>query len=263
MSGEKRSLELSVDVIGTPKQVWQAVATGPGITSWYVPHEVEEASGGTMTASFGSAPEMQVTGRVATWEPPTRVVFDGGDPSEGLVFDWLIEPHPDGGSCTVRLVNGGFDTAPEWDAQYDAMEQGWKLFLRNLQLHLEHFAGQSATASLPMAGVPTAGDDVWPALMESLGVEGQPGVGDVVRVSGDGDLHLQGQVVEITGSKIVMLVDSPAPGTAFIAAEQAGGFLQASIWSYLYGEAGKTSAVQDGPRWQAHLDGFAETVNAG
>ena len=64
---------------GTPEEVWQAIATGPGISSWYVPHTVEEREGGAATASFGPGPEMTVPGRVAAWEPPRRIVFDGGE----------------------------------------------------------------------------------------------------------------------------------------------------------------------------------------
>ncbi len=50
---ERRSIELEIEVPGTPEEVWRAIATGPGITSWYVPHEVEEREGGAALASFG------------------------------------------------------------------------------------------------------------------------------------------------------------------------------------------------------------------
>ena len=107
MTDDHRSIELEVEVVGTPEEVWRAIATGPGISSWYVPHEVEEREGGAATASFGPGPEMQVAGRVAAWDPPRRVVFDGGDAGEGLAFEWLVEAR-EGGSCVVRLVNSGF-----------------------------------------------------------------------------------------------------------------------------------------------------------
>jgi uncharacterized protein YndB with AHSA1/START domain len=42
----RRSVELEFDLPGTPEQVWQAIATGPGITCWFVPSEVEERKGG-------------------------------------------------------------------------------------------------------------------------------------------------------------------------------------------------------------------------
>ena len=93
---------------------------------------------------------MQVPGRVAAWEPPRRVVFDGGEDVTGLAFEWLVEAR-DGGTCVVRLVNTGFGSGDEWDAQYDGMTEGWQLFLLNLKLHLAHFAGQTARSMLPTA----------------------------------------------------------------------------------------------------------------
>ena len=39
---DRRAIELEVEVPGTPEEVWRAIATGPGISSWYVPHTVEE-----------------------------------------------------------------------------------------------------------------------------------------------------------------------------------------------------------------------------
>ena len=123
MTDETRNLELEVEVVGTPEEVWQAIATGPGISSWYVPHRVEERAGGAASARFGPGPEMEIPGRVAEWEPPTRIVFDGGEGVEGMAFEWTIEAKG-GGTCVVRLVNTGFGSGEEWDAQYDAMRDG-------------------------------------------------------------------------------------------------------------------------------------------
>ena len=51
MSDESRSIQLEVEVSGSPEEVWRAIATGPGISSWYVPHTVEERDGGAATAT--------------------------------------------------------------------------------------------------------------------------------------------------------------------------------------------------------------------
>ena len=59
---------------------------------------------------------MTVPGRVAAWEPPHRVLFAGAEGDEGLAFEWLVEARA-GGSCVVRLVNSGFGSGAEWDAQ--------------------------------------------------------------------------------------------------------------------------------------------------
>jgi uncharacterized protein YndB with AHSA1/START domain len=182
---DDRSIELEIEVPGTPEEVWRAIATGPGISSWYVPHTVEERQGGAANASFGAAPEMQVAGRVAAWEPPYRVVFDGGDADAGLAFEWLVEAR-DGGSCVVRLINSGFGSGDEWDAQYDGMAEGWLLFLLNLKLHLTHFAGQTATAMLPTAMWTGPREQTWADLTGALGLPAAPAVGERVEVASDG-----------------------------------------------------------------------------
>ena len=35
----RRSVTVEVEVPGTPEEVWQAIATGPGVSSWFVPTE--------------------------------------------------------------------------------------------------------------------------------------------------------------------------------------------------------------------------------
>ena len=41
----RRSIQVEVEVPGTPEEVWQAIATGPGISSWFAPTEFEERDG--------------------------------------------------------------------------------------------------------------------------------------------------------------------------------------------------------------------------
>jgi len=192
-----------------------------------------------MVASFG--PGMDAPGRVAAWEPPARVLFDGGDADSGLAFEWLIEAR-DGGTCVVRLVNSGFGSGEGWDDQYDAMESGWGLFLFNLRLHLEHFAGQRATALLPMGA--------WP-------VEQDRAVGESITIDLTDGLGLAGTVAKATEHSISLLLTEPAVGTGFIAAEAAGGDSSVSIWTYLYGENRATLSERDAPRWATWLDANA------
>ena len=252
MTDNKRSLEFEVEVIGTPEQVWEAIARGPGISSWYVPHTVEEEQGGATTARFGPGPEMEVPGRVKAWEPPQRIVLDGGGEDEGLAFEWLVEAR-DGGSCVVRLVNTGFGVGDDWDNMYDGMAEGWKMFLRNLQLHLEHFAGQAATTSMPGAEWDGDQSELWTMLTEGLGMPPRPTLGEKLTLQANADLELTGKVVEVAEWWFVLLTEYPAPGTALIALERIGDRNQASIWTYLYGEAGQQAAT-DEAAWQEWLE---------
>lgn len=252
MSDDPRSIELEIEVPGSPEAVWRAIATGPGISSWYVPHTVEERAGGAATASFGPGPEMQVTGRVAAWEPPHRIVFDAGEGVEGLAFEWLVEAR-DGGTCVVRLVNTGFGTGAEWDAQYDGMVEGWLLFLLNLRLHLEHFPGQTARAMLPTATWAGPRAAAWAALTDALGIPASPAPGERVQVSAPDAPPLAGVVADSGPWQIALLLDEPAPGTAFVTVEGDGEPVSVSIWSYLYGTDGAAAAERDEPRWRDWL----------
>ncbi|MCY4630028.1 MAG: SRPBCC domain-containing protein [bacterium] len=252
MSDEQRSIELEVEVPGRPEEVWRAVATGPGISSWYVPHTVEERAGGVGTASFGPEPEMQVPGRVAVWEPPRRVVFAGGEEFGGLTFEWTVEPRGDD-TCVVRLVNGSFGTSAEDDAQFDGMTEGWRLFMFNLRLHLEHFAGRTATAVTPMALWAGPREAAWSALSSGLGIPVDPAVGDRIEVTASDAPELAGTVVDVDPRWVALLLDRPAPGTAFLAVEGDGEHVTTSIWSYLYGPDGAAAAARDDPRWRQWL----------
>lgn len=70
----RRSVEAEAEVPGTPEEVWQAIATGPGISSWFVPSQVDERVGGTTLANFG--PGMESVGTITTWDPPRRYVAE-------------------------------------------------------------------------------------------------------------------------------------------------------------------------------------------
>lgn len=249
---QTRSIELEIEVQGTPEEVWQAIATGPGVSSWYVPHTIEEREGGAASARFGPGPEMQVDGRVAAWEPPSRFVLDGGEGVPGLAFEWLIETRS-GDTCIVRLVNSGFSSDAEWDDQYDGMTEGWKLFLLNLQLHLEHFRGRTATAMLPTSPWEGSRIDAWRELTAALGISDSPAIGSQVTIEPESGLLLAGTVVDVANWRLALLLDQPAEGTAFIAAETVNNQTGVSVWSYLYGPDGADIAARDEPRWQSWL----------
>ena len=243
-----RSIELEVEVAGTPEEVWEAVATGPGISSWYVPTTVEERLGGATTSKFGPGDEMQVAGRITAWEPPRRVVFEGDGVEGGLAFEWLVEARS-GGTCVVRLVNSGFGRGGEWDDQYDGMVEGWKLFLHNLQLHRANFAGRVATSSLPLAVWEGPADAAWKRLTGDLGVAPSPEPGDRFEVSAGDAPPLAGTVERVAATMVTLLLDRPAPGTGFLAVEGAGEQVSVSVWAYLYGDDRDEIAARDEPRW--------------
>src|SRR5215216_3228997 len=131
---ERRSVELAVEVPGTPEQVWRAIATGPGISSWFVPTEVEEREGGALTFHLG--PGMASTGTVTAWEPPLRFAYEERDWNPNappLATEMFVEARS-GGTCVVRLVHSLFASSDEWDDQLESFEAGWPPFFQILRL---------------------------------------------------------------------------------------------------------------------------------
>lgn len=233
-----RKIDLSVEVPGTPEEVWQAIATSPGITSWFIPITVEEREGGQVTLEWGDYGTE--TGKVTAWEPPHRFAYEGGG-EEPLAYEWLVEAR-DGGTCIVRLVNSGFGEGSDWDGQYDGMSEGWPLFLENLRLQLERFAGRFVVRSaIPTVMLPGPGQPAWELLCETVGVRPDLSVGDRFETTGEGVPALAGTVAHTVRRPKVrdyhLVLDAPAPGTAIVAAEGDGDQVAASIYLYLHADA--------------------------
>jgi uncharacterized protein YndB with AHSA1/START domain len=189
-AADERTNDLSVEVPGSPEEVWEAIATGPGISSWFVPHEFAATEGAPVRADFGSG--FFDAGSVAAWEPPHRLVMRG-DGDQTLAFEWLVEA-ADGGGCVVRLVCTGFGSGEDWDAQYHGMAEGWQLFLANLRLHLTHFRGQHARSIIPSGVVQGTRDSAFESLCTTLGVSADLRVGDTIDVTAAGAPRISGQV---------------------------------------------------------------------
>lgn len=60
----KRWVEMELIVPGTPEQVWQAMATGPGNTAWFTRTTIDERVGGAVRFDFG--PNGNSAGEVST-----------------------------------------------------------------------------------------------------------------------------------------------------------------------------------------------------
>jgi uncharacterized protein YndB with AHSA1/START domain len=101
---EPRRFELEVEVPGTPEQVWEAIATGAGTECWFIPAEIDEREGGTVSLDIGSG--MAEAGVVTAWDRPRRFAYEeqweapeGG--SERIATEFLVEARA-GGTCVVR-----------------------------------------------------------------------------------------------------------------------------------------------------------------
>jgi uncharacterized protein YndB with AHSA1/START domain len=59
----RRWVEMEFLVPGTPEQVWHAIATGPGMSSWFTPTKVDEHVGGAIAFDFGDETAARISHR--------------------------------------------------------------------------------------------------------------------------------------------------------------------------------------------------------
>ncbi|HVR23208.1 MAG TPA: SRPBCC domain-containing protein, partial [Candidatus Polarisedimenticolia bacterium] len=90
----RRWVRVEVEVPGTPEEVWQAIATGPGISSWFVPAEFEERDGKPVAVKLNFGPGMESRSVVTACEPPRKwaTQSDGWVPgSPPIANEWSVE----------------------------------------------------------------------------------------------------------------------------------------------------------------------------
>src|SRR5450631_941635 len=108
-SSGRRSLQVEFEVPGTPEEVWQAIATGPGISSWFVPAQIEERDGKPVAMTLHFGPGMEARSALTAWDPPRMFVAQGeswgGAPP--IAIEWSVEARA-GGVCRVRIVQSLF-----------------------------------------------------------------------------------------------------------------------------------------------------------
>ena len=235
MSNEReRTIDLSVEVPGTPEEVWAAIATGPGISSWFATCDVEGRVGGTITTDYGE--HGKDTAHVTDWDPPRRLRGEAPFADGTLAHEWLVEAR-EGDTCVVRVVASGFGTGDDWDAAYDGLSNGWRIFLENLRLHLVHFGGRQARMLHEVAPLPGAtADAAWRSLCDALGVPAELRAGERFEVTADGVPALAATVESVLPNAYMLRVEAPLPGTGFVSAERYAENVMLHVALYLYGD---------------------------
>jgi uncharacterized protein YndB with AHSA1/START domain len=249
----RRSITVETEVPGTPEQVWRAIATGPGISAWFVPTEID---GDTMTMHWG--PGIESTATVKTWEPQKRFVAESSDLGPNappMATEWIVEARG-GGTCVVRVVHSLFASTDDWDAQLEGIEEGWPVFFEVLRLYLRHHFGEPSASVQVMSPVAGSPAEAWAALAGPLGLEGaRPGGRTGPRAPGVPPFA--GVVERATrmeqGQGLVLRLEEPAPGVAILGAQVCGG-LMASVSLYLYGTGAAAAAKRDEPAWRAWMN---------
>ena len=216
----RRSVQVEVEVPGTPEEVWQAIATGPGISSWFVPTEFEERDGKPVAVklNFGPGMEPRCRGDGLGSAPDVRRGGRGlvrGSPP--IATEWSVEARA-GGVCVVRVVHSLFASTDDWDNQLEGTESGWPGFFRILRLYLTHFRGQRSALMQWMAPAAGTEAEAWETLTAALGLKGVS-VGQ--RWTAPAGVPALGGVVEPVNQNpydALLRLDKPGPGVAALGA---------------------------------------------
>ncbi|MDQ3947379.1 MAG: SRPBCC domain-containing protein [Actinomycetota bacterium] len=172
--------EVALDA--TPEQVWEAIATGPGLAAWFMPMEIDPDSN-----------------MVVAWEPGKRLTIETPPAGDGSTqaFEYLIEARGEGTSI-LRFVHSGFG-GDDWDDEYESMMgMGWDMYLHTLAQYLVHFAGRRAVYVEAEGPPASARQDSWPLLAGALGVAEPVEPGAAVRFELPGAGPIDGVVDYVT-----------------------------------------------------------------
>lgn len=246
-------LAFSVEVPGTAEQVWAAVATAKGISSWFLPTELEEREGGAL--HFHMGPEMGSDGHVAAWEPPRRMVYEedwaalmgkGADELSPMTSEFLVEARS-GGTCVVHVTTSGFGTGADWEAEWWAdMDQSWRPFFDNLRLYLTHFPGQAATQLEASAFHTAQVDALWSAVGGALDLGAE---GSTIEAHG-----ATGVVERVGARQALVRLSAPVPGLLSLFAHDMGdGQAYAGVRAYLFAPDAAEYVRREEPAWREWL----------
>ncbi|WP_419994853.1 SRPBCC family protein [Streptomyces boninensis] len=239
-----------VEVPGTPEEVWEVIATGPGIEAWFVPAEVEPREGGrfvTYHGEFGAS-----EGVVTAWEPPHRLGYDEPDwqgpdtPVPPWNTEILVEA-VSGDTCVVRLSSGFLAGGDDWHEDIDGTLEGWTAALRNLRIYLTHFAGLPVTTLQVMHQLPEGAP--MPDVLAAAGLAGvRPGQ-DVESASTAP--RVRGTVEAVDGKTVTIRATEPAAGIFELATAEWGDTRMVVARGAFYGPDGAAARDREQPAWEA------------
>ena len=253
----RRSVQVEVEVPGTPEEVWQAIATGPGISSWFVPAEFEERDGKPVAVTLNFGPGMESRSVVTAWDPPRMFAAqgDGWGGSPPIADEWSVEARG-GGICVVRVVHSLFASTDDWDNQLEGTESGWPGFFRILRIYLTHFRGQRSAMMQWMAPAAGTEAEAWETLTAALGLKGVSAGQRWTAPAGVPALSGLVEHVEHGSQRpcnALLRLDKPGPGTAALGAVNYGGPM-VTLSFYLYGAQAAETVARETPLWQAWIE---------
>src|SRR5213593_4027411 len=182
--------ELQADA--TAEQAWDAIATGRGMDSWFMGRNtIEPRQGGTATWSIG---EYTATSTVTAWDPPTRFAFTQEPGPDGSFhrFDYQVSERS-GGGIAIRYEHTGM-LGDDWEAEYEAMQEGDPAYVFKLHQYLTYFAGRYGVSVEAFGPEITDRERAMAIYREVLGLGYDVGIDTPVKTALDGVGTIDGSV---------------------------------------------------------------------
>jgi len=176
--GKPFEIRRDVELEAGPEQVWESIATGPGLATWFMPMELDRDSP-----------------MVTSWEPGRRlgVRTPPADDGSFQTFDYRLEgagPR----RTALRFSHSGF-TGDDWGDKFEELTgAGWDMYLHTLGQYFVHFAGRAAVYVEAEAPAASADPASWPRLVAALGLAEPVEPGEAVRFDLPGVGSVEGVV---------------------------------------------------------------------
>lgn len=181
-----------IEIEGTPEEVWEAIATGPGIDSWFMgSNSVEPGEGGVVRMTL---PGWTLEATITAWDPPNRLETrtEEGEDGRVMAFQYLIEGR-EGGSTVVRFVHSGFLAGDGWEEEYEALREGDPAYVFKLAEYVKYFRGRTAVP-VSAYGPQVDRERAWTVFRDALGFSGEVHERDPVRFTPEGLPPIDGVV---------------------------------------------------------------------
>lgn len=170
MTRPTRTIQLEIEIEGSPEDAWTALTTGDGLSNWFpLDATVEPEEGGRVWLSWGPGCEGEAP--IHIWEPGRRFGWTEsyGDDEQGRPIRVAVDFHIEGkgGTTVVRLVQSGLSASADWDEMYDALVDGWTYFLFNLRHWFRHHRGRERQLAWKRAPTSLDREAAWRALLDA------------------------------------------------------------------------------------------------
>lgn len=247
---QPRPPEVATEVAGTPEEIWQLLATGPGISRWFMPATVEPRVGGKITQRHGSGDDDVSHGTISAYQPPHRFAYEEEWEGRTIATEFLVEAQS-GGSCVVRVVTHGL-TADDADFT-DGLVSGWTQALATLRVYLANFARRPAGSARLWTRPGGTLEQAWRDTIRRAGLDGVA-VGDRVEHTNGAQPPFTGVIELVQEHGVLVRVDAPHPGVLSFIATNFGDQTSVVVDRYVYSDQDpQATAEAERHAWETHL----------